>query len=419
MLVYTIGLNHSSAPVAIREQTTIADARLVDALQQLKQIPELSEVAILSTCNRTEISCLIAQDKQQKVVDWLCQFHQIDLASIAPYLYQHCAQDAIEHTFRVAAGLDSMMLGESQILGQMKTAFAQAHKHSSTGKVLNRLFQTAFSVAKEVRTSTNIGNHAVSVAYTAVSLAKQIFADIRQQTVLVIGAGETIELVCKHLVAQGVTQIIIANRTLDRAELLAQQFNAQAISLHELPTRLPEADMVLSSTSSTLPILGKGAFESALKQRKNQAVFVVDLAVPRDVEPEVGDLNNVYLYSIDDLQQVVDGNIQQRRSAAQEAEKIIVQYAQQFSHWQHNLHSLPTLKLLREQTSEMTDTELRNALKRLQVGDDPAQVLEQFAHVLSQKFMHHPTESLRQSNDDTLLHATRKLFALDNKRKLP
>jgi len=229
-----------------------------------------------------------------------------------------------------------------------------------------------------------------------------------------VGAGETIELACRHLHAQGVRKIIIANRTVERAEGLAREFNAQLISLHELPTRLPDADMVFSSTASTLPILGKGAFESALKQRKNKPMFVVDLAIPRDVEGEVGDLNNIYLYTVDDLHQVVSDNIESRKNAAIEAEKIVADHVSQFMHWFNNLQSIPTLRQLRDRTSQLTNAELITAQKRLIAGDDPMQVLQQFSHALSQKFMHHPTESLRQRHDEALLRATRELFALDS-----
>ena len=306
-----------------------------------------------------------------------------------------------------------MVIGEPQILGQMKTAFATAHENGNTGKVLNRLFQHTFSVAKEIRTSTSIGSNAVSVAYAAVNLSKQIFSDISKQTVILIGAGETIELACRHLHRQGVRDIIIANRTLSRAQTLAKEFNAQTISLHELPDRLADADMIFSSTASTLPILGKGAFESALKKRRNKPMFVVDLAIPRDVEPEVAKLNNIYLYTVDDLQQVVTENLESRRTAAVAAEKIVKQQTNQFMHWFENLQSIPTLRQLRSQTQETTQAELINAKKRLNAGDDPEQVLNQFAHALSQKFMHHPTELLLQSNDDELLAATRALFGLD------
>lgn len=414
MHVLSIGLNHTTAPVEVRERAAVAAEHLDDALKDIAKCAEIEEATILSTCNRTEIYCQVPNSNIDTVSNWLCDFHELKKSDVTPYLYSFPGQDAVRHAFRVASGLDSMVIGEPQILGQMKTAFATAHKNGNTGKVLNRLFQHTFSVAKEIRTSTSIGSHAVSVAYAAVTLSKQIFSDISEQTVLLIGAGETIELTCRHLHRQGVRNLIIANRTVSRAQELAKEFGAQTISLHELPTRLRDADMVFSSTASTLPILGKGAFESALKLRRNKPMFVVDLAIPRDVEAEVGDLNNVYLYTVDDLQQVVTENLESRRSAAVDAEKIVTEHTSQFMHWFDNLQSIPTIRQLRDKTQTITSTELLNAQKRLNAGDDPAQVLQQFAHALSQKFMHHPTESLRQSHDDTLLAATRALFGLDN-----
>jgi len=413
MHVLSIGLNHTTAPVEVRERAAVASEHLDEALSDIAKLPEIEEATILSTCNRTEVYCQVAESNIDVVSDWLCHFHDLKKEEVAPFLYSFPDQDAVKHAFRVASGLDSMVIGEPQILGQMKTAFATAHKNGNTGKILNRLFQHTFSVAKEIRTSTSIGSHAVSVAYAAVALSKQIFSDIAQQTVLLIGAGETIELTCRHLYAQGVRDIIIANRTVEKADSLAKEFGATVISLHELPTRLPDADMLFSSTASTLPILGKGAFESALKRRKNKPIFVVDLAIPRDVEAEVGNLNNVYLYTVDDLQQVVTENLESRKSAAIEAEKIVENQTLQFMHWFKNLQSIPTIRQLRDRTSTITETELLSAQRRLQAGDDPAQVLEHFAHSLSQKFMHHPTESLRQRHDEALLIATRELFGLD------
>lgn len=413
MHVISIGLNHTTAPVAVRERAAVAAEHLEDALVDIAKRTEIGEATILSTCNRTEVYCQVPAVKIEVVTGWLCDFHNLRKEQVMPYLYAFPDQQAVKHVFRVASGLDSMVVGESQILGQMKTAFAKAHKNGNTGKVLNRLFQHTFSVAKKVRSSTNIGSHAVSVAYAAVALSKQIFSDISAQTVLLIGAGETIELACRHLYGQGVRNIIVANRTVARAETLAKEFDGQAISLHELPTRIADADMVFSSTASTLPILGKGAFESALKVRKNKPIFVVDLAVPRDVEPQVRELDNVYLYTLDDLEQVVIENVDSRRQAAAEAEKIVDIQTRQFMHWFSNLQSIPTIRHLRDQTSRIAEIELNNAQKRLQAGENPHAVLHQFAHALSRKFMHGPTESLRQNHDAELLRAARELFDLD------
>ena len=415
MQVLSIGLNHHTAPVEVRERAAVAAENLDEALKDISRHSYIEEATILSTCNRTEVYCHVPDTRIETVSNWLCDFHELRKEEVEPYLYALPDRDAVQHAFRVASGLDSLVIGEPQILGQMKTAFAKAHKNGNTGKILNRLFQNTFSVAKEIRTSTAIGSSAVSVAYAAVTLSKSIFSDIAQQTVLLVGAGETIELTCRHLYRQGVRKMIIANRTMSRADGLADEFGAEVISLHELPTRLPDADMVFSSTASTLPILGKGMFESALKLRKNRPVFVVDLAIPRDVEPEVGDLKNVFLYTVDDLQAVVTENLESRKQAAVEAEKIVTERADDFMLWFRSLASVPTLRELRDRTRAIKDSELNNARRRLQAGDDPAEVLELFAHTLSQKFMHHPTESLRQSQDEDILIAARELFGLDIK----
>lgn len=414
MQVLSIGLNHTTAPLAIRERAAVAAEHLDDALSDIRKRPEIAEATILSTCNRTEVYCHVHHDSLDTVSDWICNFHELKKDEVTPYLYRFDDQQAVRHAFRVASGLDSMVLGEPQILGQMKTAFAHAHRNGNTGKILNRLFQTTFSVAKEVRTSTSIGSHAVSIAYAAVALSKQIFSDISKQSVLLIGAGETIELACRHLHSHGVKNIVVANRTVARAEKLADEFGAQAISLHELPTRLADADIVFSSTASTLPILGKGAFESALKARKNKAMFVVDLAVPRDIETQVGDLHNVYLYTIDDLEQVVSENVENRQQAAAEAERIVDNQTHQFMLWYQSLEAVPTIRQLREQTSSLTQRELDNALRRIRAGEDPEAVLEQFAYAVSRKFMHSPTETLRQSHNQDLLLAAQDLFNLSD-----
>ena len=414
MQVLSIGLNHTTAPVEVRERAAVAAEHLDDALKDISKLNHIEEATILSTCNRTEVYCHVPDEQAQAAANWLCDFHELKRADVEPYIYTRPNEEAVKHAFRVASGLDSLVIGEPQILGQMKTAFARAHKNGNTGKVLNRLFQNTFSVAKEIRTSTAIGSSAVSVAYAAVTLSKSIFSDISQQTVLLVGAGETIELTCRHLYRQGVRKLIVANRTMSRADGLADEFGAEVISLHELGDRLADADMVFSSTASTLPILGKGAFEHALKVRKNRPMFVVDLAIPRDVEPQVNDLKNVFLYTVDDLQVVITENLESRKKAAAEAEKIVDERCGDFMNWYHTLASVPTLRELRDRTQSIKQVELEQARRRLLAGDDPAEVLELFAHALSQKFMHHPTESLRQHHNEELLIAARELFGLDN-----
>lgn len=413
MSLLSIGLSHHTAPVDVREQIAVPDYMLPDALKDLSDFAHLSEASIVSTCNRTEIYCHQTDDKSQLIKEWLCQFKQLGSNELDPYLYTLPNEQAVRHAFRVAAGLDSMVLGESQILGQMKTAFATAHKNGQTGKVLNHLFQQTFSVAKQVRTETAIGSSPVSVAYAAVSLAKQIFEDLSKQTVLMIGAGDTIELVAKHMHDNGIKKCIIANRSAERAANLAREFSAEAISLDELSDRLPEADIVFSSTASTLPILGKGAIETALKQRKNRRVFMVDLAVPRDIEPQAADLGSIYLYTVDDLRSVINENMKSRASSANEAEKIVASHTSIFMDWMSRLDHAPTIKAMRDYTQELTNQELTKALKKLQSGEPAEVILTQFAHALSQKIMHTPSSTLNQSDNDQLISAARELFCLE------
>jgi glutamyl-tRNA reductase len=416
MHLIAVGLNHHTAPVSVRERAAFAPEKLPDALHDVTR-EVAGEAAILSTCNRTELYCGLERGDSERVIEWLCDYHRLKRADIRPYVYEHPDQAAVKHAFRVAAGLDSLVLGEPQILGQMKEAFATAHKAGATGKILNRLFQQTFAVAKQVRTDTAIGASPVSVASATVMLARRIFTDLSKQTVLLIGAGDTIELCARHLNEQKVGHMVVANRTVERARLLADVFGAEAISLAELPTRLADADIVISSTASPLPILGKGAVESALRTRKHRPMFMVDIAVPRDIEPEVGDLADVYLYTVDDLKDVVQENMQSREAAAREAERIIEVKVVDFWQWVRSLDAVPTIRALRETTEALRDAEVRRARRRLARGDDPELVLEQLARALTNKFTHAPTDALKRANHDgnnALLDAARRLFNLND-----
>ena len=416
MHLITIGLNHETAPVAIQEQAVFGPEKLVPALQNLTARRDIDETAILSTCNRTEIYCRQQQPDGQAVVKWLCQFHALEPQQLQECLYHHPEEEAVKHAFRVASGLDSMVLGEPQILGQMKTAFATAHKAGTTGKILNRLFQNTFSVAKQVRTDTAIGASAVSIAYAAVDLAKKIFADLGTKTVLLIGAGETIELVARHLTNNGVRHIIVANRSVERAELLTSRISGEAIALSELPNRLADADIIIASTASTLPILGKGAVESALKLRRHKPIFMVDLAVPRDIEAEVGGLADVFLYTVDDLKQIIEENISSRRDATDEAEKIIALETIRFMHWLRGLNAVPTIRSFRKNVDDLRNAALEQAYRQLAAGENPERIIEILAHNLSNKFAHAPSQALKQADNEgnsRLLTAARKLFMLD------
>jgi glutamyl-tRNA reductase len=416
MHLLTIGLNHRTAPVALRERTAFSSEQLPDAVRSLVESPEVAEATILSTCNRTEIYCRQETPAVTPVVNWLRDYGDVPAEALSTSTYTLPGEQAVQHAFRVASGLDSMVLGEPQILGQMKSAFSAAHQAGTTGKILNRLFQHTFSVAKQIRTDTAIGANAVSVAFAAVDLAKRIFSNLSEQTVLLLGAGETIELVARHLKQTGVKHIIVANRSIERAQTLTAQLGSEAISLAEMPERLHEADIVVASTASTLPILGKGAVESALKKRRHRPMFLIDLAVPRDIEPQVDELKDVFLYTVDDLQKVVSENQAARREAAVEAEKIIDLQVVRFMHWMRSLDSIPTILSLREKIDLLREAELVEARRRLANGENPGDVLELFARNLSQKFSHEPSQALKQASQDGnpgLINSTRRLFKLN------
>ena len=415
MHLFNFGINHRTAPVNIREQTAFAPDKLVTALADITDAGGAREATILSTCNRTEIYCSHEQANENSLIGWFCDYHRMQAKEIEPYLYRHPGDEAVRHAFRVASGLDSMVLGEPQILGQMKEAFATAHKTGVTGKLLNQLFQHTFSVAKQVRTDTQIGASAVSVAYAAVKLAKQIFSDLSQKTVLLIGAGETIELTAQHLSQQQVGHIIVSNRTVERAQKLSELIHGEAITLAELPTRLHEADIVIASTASQLPILGKGAVEQALKKRRHRPIFMVDLAVPRDIEAEVGELSDIFLYTVDDLQNVVEENLQSRREAASEAEEIIDLQVNQFVNWLKSLDAVPMIRALRDNADTLRQTELDKAHRLLASGETAEVVIEALARSLTNKLTHTPTAALKEAGleaDKAVIEAARRLFNL-------
>ncbi|MDD1612401.1 MAG: glutamyl-tRNA reductase, partial [Methylococcaceae bacterium] len=383
MTLLAIGLNYNTAPLAVRERLAFPTEMLDSALQELGRIKEISEAAILSTCNRTEFYCTTDSPNKQILIDWVASSRNIRPADFAPYLYCHTDTHLIRHMFRVASGLDSMILGEPQILGQMKTAYQAALEAGTIGKQLGKLFQSTFSAAKKVRTDTAIGSSPVSVAFAAVQMAQQIFDTLSDQTALLIGAGETIELTARHLTQQGIGRIIIANRTYDKAHTLAMQFNGYAIALSELPNHLEEADIVISSTASQLPILGKGRVESALKKRKHKPIFMVDLAVPRDIEAEVEQLRDVYLYTVDDLKNTIDQNMNSRRQAAEQAEEIIDTQVGHFMAWLRAQGAQTTIQDYRQQAELIRNETLQKALAMLKNGTPPEEALNRLAHSLT------------------------------------
>ncbi len=386
--LYALGLNHQTAPLDIRERVVFHVERLRDALTEMKS-GLASEAAILSTCNRTEL--YFAGEEPAAAAQWLAKWHHLRPDDLSPYLYTRPQDEAVRHAFRVASGLDSMVLGEPQILGQMKEAVRAAESAGTLGTVLHKLFQRSFAVAKEVRSTTRVGAESVSMAGAAVKLAARIFPTLREQRVLFIGAGEMIELCATHFAAQGPAQITVASRTLERASRLAHRFGGQAIELKALAERLHEHDIVVSSTASSLPILGKGLVERALKARRRRPIFMVDLAVPRDIEPEVAELDDVFLYTVDDLASVVSANLDSRRSAVEQAEAIIDTQVGQFMHWMRSRQNVPLIRLLRENAELARREEVQRALKLLQRGEAPAAVLEQLSVALTNKLLHAPT----------------------------
>lgn len=416
MTLLSVGVNHNTAPLAIRERLSFPSESVYGALKELRKVNEINEVAILSTCNRTEFYCTTTTSNEQFLIDWVAETKEIDAVTLKPYLYTHADNQLIRHMFRVACGLDSLILGEPQILGQMKSAYQTACEAGTLGKHLGKLFQQTFSAAKKVRTDTAIGSSPVSVAFAAVQLAQQIFDKLKDQCAVLIGAGETIELTARHLKQQGIGRIIIANRTQSKAQVLAEFFGGQAIALSELPQYLAEADIVISSTASQLPILGKGSVESALKRRRYKPMFMVDLAVPRDIEPEVEQLKDVYLYTVDDLKNTIDQNMDSRRRAAEQAEEIIDTQVDHFLSWLRAQNAHHTIRDYRMQAEQIRDEALQKALAHIKNGTPPEDALTRLAHNLTNKLIHTPSAQIRDAAANErhdLIAAAHEIFKLN------
>jgi len=395
MPLYALGLNHATAPLRVREQVAFHADTTATALRALLCQPKIKEAAILSTCNRTEV--YFNGGDAGPVVQWLESFHRVPESSLAPYLYTLPQERAVPHAFRVASGLDSMVLGEPQILGQMKEAVKTAEAAGSLGLVLNRLFQRTFAVAKDVRTHTDIGSASISMAAAAVKLAERIFPSIGSQRVLLIGAGEMIDLCATHFAARQPRSITVANRTLERGAQLASRVRADAITLNELPERLAQYDIIVTSTASSLPILGKGLLERAIKARRHAPMFIVDLAVPRDVESEAAELDDVFLYNVDDLTNIVKGNLQIRVEAVREAEAMIAAQAESFLRWLEGRAIVPTITALHGHHDALRAAEFERAKRLLANGTPAEQALDQLARGLTNKFLHGPTQALNQA----------------------
>ena len=397
MQLYTIGVNHTTAPISIRENVAFNNDILRHALSDLTA-QNVAEAAILSTCNRTEI--YVQSATPEPVVNWLAQYHRLDLHNIQPYTYTLSNQEAVKHAFRVASGLDSMVLGEPQILGQFKQSVKIAQDAGTLGTLLHKLFQRTFEVAKEVRTNTDIGGSSISMAAAAVKLAQRIFGDIKSQKVLFIGAGEMIELCADHFAAQKPKSMTVANRTIERGAQLAAKIGGEAILLNDLPARFAEFDIVITSTASQLPIVGLGMVERAIKTRRHRPIFMVDLAVPRDIEPEVSQLDDVFLYTVDDLAQVVNDGMENRQTAAIDAEMIVATRVEGFMQWLKKRDAVPTIKALRDQAETVRINELEKALKLIQKGENPAIVLDMLSNALTNKFLHAPSHALNAAQGD-------------------
>lgn len=414
MQLTAVGLNHQTAPLSIREKLAFAAACLPEAVRNLARSNAATEAVILSTCNRTELYCV---GDSEEIIRWLADYHSLPIEEISPYLYTLGMQETVRHAFRVACGLDSMVLGEPQILGQIKDAVRIAQEQESMGKKLNALFQKTFSVAKEVRTDTAVGENSVSMASASVKLAEQIFPDIGDLNVLFIGAGEMIELVATYFAAKSPRLMTVANRTLARAQELCDKLgvNAEPCLLSDLPAILHEYDVVVSSTASQLPIVGKGMVERALKQRQSMPLFMLDLAVPRDIEAEVGDLNDAYLYTVDDMVNIVQSGKEARQKAAAAAETLVSEKVAEFVRQQQGRQSVPLIRALRDEGEKARKQVLENAMKQLAKGATAEEVLERLSIQLTNKLLHSPTQTLNKAGeeDKDLVHAVAQIYHLD------
>jgi glutamyl-tRNA reductase len=413
MTLFALGLNHITAPIEVREKVVVSGESLPGVLGELSEQKGIDEVAILSTCNRTEIYCSLNEMDSSVVVDWFTHFHHLKMQELNPFIYSYPDDIAVKHMLRVASGLDSMVLGEPQVLGQLKSAYKVAVKAGSIGQLLGRLFQHSFKVAKEIRSNTEIGNHPVSIAYAAVRLGQQIFGDFNNKTALLIGAGETINLTARHLHESGLSRMIFANRTLERSQQLASEYSGYIITMNDIENHLNEADIVITATASPVPIISKKMIENAVIKRKHRPIYIVDIAVPRDVDPTVAELEDVYHYTIDDLQGVIEENLRNREQAAMQAEEIIETQVIHFMDWMNSLNTVSTIKAIREQAEILQHEVVEAAIKKLKLGENPEKIVKELARSLSNKLIHSPSSNLRNiSNEqkDDILRAARLLF---------
>ena len=415
MSIIALGLNHTTAPLDLRERAVVDDAGMSSALRSLSNLPGVSEAAILSTCNRTDLYCGMGAG-QDAPTRWFDEFLGIDRRDLTGHLYVHREDDAVRHVMRVASGLDSMVLGEPQILGQLKQAYGLARREGSLGVVLDKLFQRSFSVAKRVRTDTDIGASPVSVAYAAVTLAHRIFGELDARTALLVGAGETVELCARHLASGRIGRMVIANRTLEHARRIATALGAYAISLDEVPLHLAEADIVISSTGSREPVITFEQTRAAVGRRRRRPMFMADLAVPHDIDRDAGDLPDVYLYSVDDLADVIEEGLQRRVAAAGVAEGIIDQQVAEFMAWMRGRRVASVIVQVRESAAGAREEVLEKARRRLRSGESPDEVIEYVARTLTNKLLHTPSTGIREAGENDrqdIVEAARMLFGVD------
>lgn len=415
MALIALGLSHHNAPVEVRSQLAFTETEAPDALARLRARAGIEEAALLSTCNRTEVLGVMEPSAEHLVAEWWAAERGVKPDQLRGYLRVHRDLGAVRHSLRVASGLDSLVIGEPQILGQMKQAYALAEESRTAGPILQRLFQHAFSVAKLVRSQTEIGAHPVSVAYASVQMAKRIFTDLRDQTAVLIGAGETIQLIARHLRTQGVTRIIVANRTIAKAEHLAREVHGYAIALADLPERLSDADLLVTSTASREPVVGVDAIRHALVRRRHKPMCMIDLAVPRDIDTRASGLDDVFLYTVDDLRQIIAQNMGLRQQAAEQAEALVADRADAFNQWLESREVAGTIRALRERATEQRDEVMSIARRKLAAGEDPEAVLQHAMRALTNRLAHAPSRTLRHADpvEQALLKsAARKLFDL-------
>ena len=422
MALVLVGINHQTADIALREKVAFPPELIAKATAQLVELPDVNEAVIVSTCNRTELYLDMDSDirtvqtqQQQQIIAWLAKFHQLEVTQLQSCNYFHFQDEVLKHLMQVSCGLDSMVLGEPQILGQIKSAYAHSSELGTVGENLGRAFRGAFSIAKQVRTDTAIGENPVSVAYAAAALAERIFSDFGSLHALLIGAGKTIELVAQHLKQKGLHNIVVANRSLENALKLSAKIDAHAVLLSDIPEQLNRADIVVSSTNSQLPLLGKGAVERALKQRKHKPMLLVDLAVPRDIEPQVAEIADAYLYSIDDISSVIEDNVKSRSEAAAQAEIIIERGVQDYKRQLRSLNAVSILREFRSKAESLRAAELEKALKAFSNGEPAEKVLESLARAITNKLIHSPTVQMKKASADgrdEVLALVQELFEL-------